>query len=292
MSDSPSAPLPVSGAVLSSDGRLAAEVREFNTSYGMDYFDDGQVRRMLVEQRAAYRRSTHGAPIWCVSLAGTTGLAWLIWAARTGQGAVAVVTAAALLALSALAFYAIYRQGVRKLRHPHLEGYRHVLAAAMAYGMRVTHVPDWLTGTGGGGVKAVPLPPHSSPNVTTHSAQAQPPRYESGDIAPLPAAPPAVAEYELLTQQGDWHHEAGWALLVAAGLGVTFAVTRDQPLAYVTLLCVPLAIGVWIAGHRLGRRKAVLETEALAYVRKLAAAQSSGAPLPELSPPLRKLLED
>lgn len=66
-----------------------------------------------------------------------------------------------------------------------------------------------------------------------------------------------------------------------------------MPVAVVgALLLVPLAVRVWVLGSRQGKEKARLRQEALAYVRTIAAAQAAGARVPELSPALRKLLEE
>ncbi|MFI1963519.1 hypothetical protein ACH429_05160 [Streptomyces pathocidini] len=317
-SDGPAAPLPVSGRTLSSAPGLADAVGGLNSTYRMDYFDDHAVRRMLDEHRAAYRRTTQGAPIRLVSIAGTVGLAWLLWTAlsRPERMAEAMALPASLLAVSVLAFALVYRQGKRRLRHPHLEGYRHVLAAARAHGVAVTHVPDWLTGRGGGGVEAAPLPPYAPPLGAADSADAdQPPQAadqlpradqpsQAADqpqhagqsshaaVPPPPAKPAGVAEYERVADRGGWHDEVGWLCVIAAGVGVTLAAVRDQPEAYAALLFAPLAAAVWITGYREGRRKRALEAEARAYVNELSAAQPTGAALPELSPQLRRLFDD
>jgi len=110
-----------------------------------------------------------------------------------------------------------------------------------------------------------------------------------------PAAPPApasVAAYEEIADQGGWHDEAGCLLVVAALVGVAYGWWQGMPLGYLALLLVPLAIRVWVAGSRQGKEKERLREEALAHVEAVARAQAAGAVVPELSPRLRKLLDE
>ncbi|GGU64722.1 hypothetical protein [Streptomyces daghestanicus] len=283
--------LPVSAAALSADPRLLEAVREYGRAHGYDYLDDTAVRRGLAEHRAALHRTAHGAPVWAASLVGTAGLAWLLWAALSGPGniALAVVPPALLLVLAVAAFVRVHRQGRRQLRHPFLEGYRHVLAAALAHGVPVAVVPAWLTGRGGGDIEVAPLPPYTAP--AGGPAPARRPQTPVGTAAPLPARTAAVKEYERIAERGGWHDEAGWVLVVAGALGVGYAVTRDTPAAYAAVLLTVLGIWTWLAGHRLGRRRAELAAEARRYVDELARAQAAGTAVPELSPPLRKLFD-
>jgi hypothetical protein len=285
MSDNTAALLPIGAHALSTDPRLAAAVRDFVSTYGYDYFDDETVGRTLAEHEASLRRVSRGGLVWAGSLATAVGIVWLVWAAsrKPADMVVAVAPPAAVLVLALAAFVQVNLQGRRKLRHPFLEGYRHVLAAALAHGAPVTYVPVWLTGRGGGQLEVAPLPSYATPAGAPATG-----------VRATPVAPPKpaeVEEYERIADQGGWHDEAGWILVVAGAVGVGYAVVKDLPAAYAAVLLIPLGIWTWLAGHRLGRRQRELSGEALRYLDELTRSQAAGAPVHELSPPLRKLLD-
>ncbi|WP_405516174.1 hypothetical protein [Streptomyces canus] len=286
MDNNPSDLLPVGAHALSADPRLADAVRQIGSTYGYDYFDDGAVRKTLSEHEAALRRLGRGGLVWAGSLAAAVGIVWLVWAVagKPDNMAVAAAPPAALLVLALAAFVQVNLQGRRKLRHPFLEGYRHVLAAARAHGAPVTFVPAWLTGRGGAALDVAPLPSYAPPaGASATGVRATP-------VAP-PPKPAEVEEYERIADQGGWHDEAGWILIVAGAVGVGYAVVKDLPAAYASVLLIALGIWTWLAGHRLGRRQRELSREARLYLDELTSAQAAGAPVHELSPPLRKLLD-
>ncbi|WP_405469961.1 hypothetical protein [Streptomyces canus] len=286
MDNNPSDLLPVGAHALSADPRLADAVRQIGSTYGYDYFDDGAVRKTLSEHEAALRRLGGGGLVWAGSLATAVGIVWLVWAAagKPDNMAVAAAPPAALLVLALAAFVQVNLQGRRKLRHPFLEGYRHVLAAARAHGAPVTFVPAWLTGRGGAALDVAPLPSYATPaGAPATGVRATP-------VAP-PPKPAEVEEYERIADQGGWHDEAGWILVVAGAVGVGYAVVKDLPAAYASVLLIALGIWTWLSGHRLGRRQRELSGEALRYLDELTRSQAAGAPVHELSPPLRKLLD-
>jgi hypothetical protein len=286
MDDNPSDLLPIGAHALSADPRLADAVRQAGNTYGYDYFDDGAVRKTLAEHEAALRRLGRGGLVWAGSLGTAVGIVWLVWAAagKPDDMAVAAAPPAALLVLALAAFVQVNLQGRRKLRHPFLEGYRHVLAAALAHGAPVTYVPAWLTGRGGAALDVAPLPSYTTPagGPSTGAGATR--------VAP-PPKPAEVEEYERIADHGGWHDEAGWILVVAGAVGVGYAVVKDLPAAYASVLLIALGIWTWLAGHRLGRRQRELSGEALRYLDALTSAQAAGAPVHELSPPLRKLLD-
>ncbi|WP_055418976.1 hypothetical protein [Streptomyces pactum] len=112
---------------------------------------------------------------------------------------------------------------------------------------------------------------------------------------PAVAAPPkpeAVRSYETMADEGGWHDEAGCLLVLLGAAGTMWAATSDEPVGYGALVLVPLALYVWLVGSRQGGEKERLRQEALAYVRAVAAAQAAGAQVPELSPELRKLVDE
>jgi hypothetical protein len=279
--------LPVGARALSADPRLATAVRDFGSTYGYDYFDDETVGRTLAEHEASLRRVSRGGLVWAGSLATAVGIVWLVWAASGKQDntVVAVAPPAAVLALALAAFVRVNLQARRKLRHPFLQGYRHVLAAALAHGAPVTFVPAWLTGRGGGQLEVAPLPSYAGPaGGSSRGAGA-------AVTAPLPPKPSAVEEYERIADHGGWHDEAGWILVVAGAVGVGYAVVEDLPAAFASVLLIALGIWTWVSGHRLGTRQRELSREARAYLDELTSAQAAGAPVQELSPALRKLLD-
>ncbi|MFG2731338.1 hypothetical protein [Streptomyces canus] len=286
MNDNTAGLLPIGAHALSTDPRLAAAVRDFGSTYGYDYFDDETVGRTLAEHEASLRRVSRGGLVWAGSLATAVGIVWLVWAAsrKPADMVVAVVPPAAVLVLALAAFVLVNLQGRRKLRHPFLEGYRHVLAAALAHGAPVTYVPAWLTGRGGGQLEVAPLPSYATPaGAPATGVRATP-------VAP-PPKPVEVEEYERIADQGGWHDEAGWILVVAGAVGVGYAVVKDLPAAYASVLLIALGVWTWLAGHRLGGRQRELSGEALRYLDELTRSQAAGAPVHELSPPLRKLLD-
>lgn len=279
--DHPAGLLPVGARALSADPRLATAVRDVGRTYGYDYFDDEAVGRALAEHQASLRRLSRGPLVWAGSLATAVGVVWLVWAAAREPAdlPVAVAPPAVLLLLALAAFVQVNLQGRRELRHPFLEGYRHVLAAARAHGAPVTFVPAWLTGRGGAALDMAPLPSYEAPGGGPSTPVAPPPK------------PPEVEEYERIAEQGGWHDEAGWVLVVAGAVGVGYAVVDDLPAAYASVLLVALGIRTWIAGHRLGRRQRELSGEARRYLDELTRSQAAGAPVHALSPPLRRLLD-
>jgi len=286
MTETTGALLPIGARSLSADARLANAVREFGRTYGYDYFDDETVGRTLAEHETALRRLARGRLVWAGSLATAVGIVWLVWAASGNPEnmVVAVAPPSAVLVLALAAFVQVNLQGRRKLRHPFLEGYRHVLAAALAHGAPVSFVPAWLTGRGGGSLDVAPLPSYAAP------AKGPATGVRAASVTP-PPKPAEVEEYERIAEHGGWHDEAGWILVVAGGVGVGYAVVKDLPAAYASVLLIALGIWTWLAGHRLGRRQRELSGEALRYLDELTSAQAAGAPVHELSPPLRKLLD-
>ncbi|MEU1479222.1 hypothetical protein [Streptomyces sp. NPDC005760] len=286
MNDTTGGLLPIGAQALSADPRLAAAVREFGSTYGYDYFDDETVRRTLAEHETSLRRLARGGLVWAGSLGTAVGIVWVMWAASREQGdmVVAVAPPSAVLVLALAAFVLVNIQGRRKLRHPFLEGYRHVLAAARAHGAPLTYVPNWLTGRGGAALDVAPLPSYVAPSGGPSAGAG------AARVA-LPPKPAPVEEYERIADHGGWHDEAGWILVVAGAVGVGYAVVKDLPAAYAAVLLVGLGVWTWVAGHRLGKRQQELSGEALRYLDELTSAQAAGAPVHELSPPLRKLLD-
>ncbi|MYW69530.1 hypothetical protein GTY65_36510 [Streptomyces sp. SID8379] len=278
--------LPIGAHALSADPRLAYAVQELGRTYGYNYFDDDMVRRSLAEHETSLRRTSRGGLVWAGALLLLVGIVWLVVAAsaKPQDMAVALAPPTAVLLLGIAALVRVYFLARSKLRHPFLDGYRHVLAASLAHGAPVTFVPAWLTGRGDGQLEAAPLPPYSAPVATPiHGAGAA--------TVPPPSKPPAVEEYERIAEQGGWHDEAGGALILAGAIGIGYAVFQDIPAAYAAALLIPLGIWIWLAGHRLGKRQQQLSAEARRYLDDLVRAQAAGAVVPELTPPLRKLLD-
>ncbi|MEU5895954.1 MULTISPECIES: hypothetical protein [Streptomyces] len=284
--------LPITHATLAADPRLLAAARDIGARHGFDYTDDASTAALLRERRKAVRGAGNSAPAWLGALAIIAAICWPLAASgvpsladrspivRFGPGAL-------LLTLTVWLWALVWRRWKRELRHPLLVGYREVIAAATAYGAPVTQVPDWLVGRsdGGTGKGVAPIPSYEF-------AGSPPPRPDCGTPnpnIPIPAKSAAVSQYEARADEGGWHDEAGWILLIAGGIGIGWGHTQQAPVGYLAGALIPLAIVTWLAGHRQGNEKRALREEALAYVRALAAAQAAGASAPELSTPLRKL---
>lgn len=114
-----------------------------------------------------------------------------------------------------------------------------------AYGIEPAHVPAWLEGRreDGSGKGVTPIPRYA-PVERSAAGTGTPPT-----VTP-PSKPDAVSEYERVADQGGWHDEVGWLLLFAGGIGAAVAVSSGEPLGLAALTLVPLAVVVWVAGHR------------------------------------------
>ncbi|WP_404815684.1 hypothetical protein [Streptomyces thermolineatus] len=308
--------LPVSGAVLRGDPRLAESVRRIGAAHGVDYFDDAAVARMLEKHRRTVGKAQEGPVVWLGALVLAVGLVWLLWVGLGGAGRTAFEDPGAVAArfgpptgvllLGVAGTVVFHRRGMRALRHPVLVGYRQVLATAKAHGVPLVYVPGWLTGSTGTR-SAVPLPDVSGPDVPApdvpgpdgtplpagapgHAGHAGHAR--SGVVPAVPPKPAEVAEYERLASGGGWHDEAGWVLLAAGAVAVGWAVLEREPVGYAGVLLGVLGVWVWLAGAARGRRERRLREHAVAYVRRLWEAQRAGAAVPELSAPLLELLRE
>ncbi|MFJ8085060.1 hypothetical protein ACIQ6Y_31135 [Streptomyces sp. NPDC096205] len=295
--------LPIGGATLATDTRVLDAVRAIGARYGVDYTNDKAVTALLAERRRAVRATQRGWFAWIGGLALTAGVVLPMLSTalpdRTAKAALLATGPVVVLAVAALT--AVHVRWKRELTHPSLTGYREVLGVARAHGLPLTHVPAWLEGRSstGGGKASVPIPSYPSAEPRPSSAPpsvptAVPTMAEDTPAQPVtvPPKPAAVAHYEEIADAGGWHDETGCLLLFAALIGASWAWSQDVPLGYGLLALVPVAIAVWMAGRRQGREKEALRAEAVAYVRTVAAAQAAGAPVAELPPVLRELLED
>ncbi|MET8977539.1 hypothetical protein ABZX85_18150 [Streptomyces sp. NPDC004539] len=319
--------LPISGATLASEPTVLASVRTISAQYGVDYLDDRTVAAMFDERREALHWSQRGPLVWLGGLALLVGAVWPFIGpevpAFAGKPVLAYGPAVPVLAVGIGLLISVHARWKRELEHPVLIGYRHVLGVARSRGLPVTHVPAWLEGRSGyGGTKpAVPVPVYrttagdtpSTPGApgTPGGAAAGPYGYQSpGAAGPyghrppgapgvpnpyagaVPPVPASVAAYEEIADQGGWHDEAGCLLVVAGLIGAGYGWWQGVTLGYLGLALVPLAVWIWLAGSRQGKEKERLRKEALAYVEAVARAQAAGAVVPELSPRLRKLLDE
>lgn len=278
--------LPIGGAALASDPRVAEAVRAIGARTGVDYTDDRQVTALLAERRRAATAAQHGPLAWVGGIALLACVVWPFVAVSVPSlGPKAAVAAGPLLVLAVAALTRVRANWKRELLHPALAGYREILGVARAHGMPSAHVPAWLEGKaeGGSGKGATPIP--SYPEAAVPAPQGA----MGGAVPPKPAA---VTEYERLASSGGWHDETGWLLLFAGGGGTAWAWSQTEPIGYAALVLIPVAIGVWLAGSHHGSEETRLRAEAVQYVRTVIAAQTAGARVPELSPALRKLLND
>ncbi|MGW7409606.1 hypothetical protein ACWGI9_38940 [Streptomyces sp. NPDC054833] len=321
----PAALLPLNSTTLASDPRVLTAARELGARHGVDYTDDAAVTALLAERRRAMESAQRGPLAWLGGLALTAGalLPFLSSALpdRAAEGALLVSGPLLLIAVAALAQVRI--RWKRELTHPALAGYREVLGVARAHGLAPAYVPAWLEGRrqDGSGKGAAPIPSYEAvepyaavepyqlqpnqpyervrkaeeiPPTEEEATQPHPPVDEPSAPTPppIPVKPPAVISYEMFADQGGWHDEASCLLLLVGGAGALWAATSDAPIGYGALALVPVAVLVWLAGAREFNEKERLKAEALAYVEEIAAAQAAGAQVPELSPALKKLLDE
>ncbi|MEU0909411.1 hypothetical protein [Streptomyces althioticus] len=282
---------PLGGAAFATDSRLLERVRAVGARTGVDYTDDAAVSDALGRHRRAVDRAARGPAAWIGGLAMAAGAIWPFVGhaapATAGRPLLAYAPAGPLLVLAAACLTLVRLRWKRALTHKELAGYREALGLARAYGVEPAHVPAWLEGRreDGGGKGAAPIPRYA-PVARSDEGTGTPPA-----VTP-PPKPAAVSEYERVADQGGWHDEVGWLLLFAGGIGTGVAVSSGEPLGLAALALVPLAVVVWLAGHRQGSRKAGLRPEAEAYARAVVAARAAGAETPDLSPRLRALLDD
>lgn len=307
--------LPVSGAALSADARLLSSIRDVGARQGVDfdYTDDAATAEMLARHRRTLSAAEHGPLMWLGSLALVAAIVWPFLGhtvpAFGGRPELAFGPAGPLLVVAVTSLVVVRRRWKRELLHPRLAGYREVLGLARAHGVPVTHVPGWLVGRSmSGDRETVPIPAYAEvepspagPGPASGEATEATEEATKGateGVAPaappaIPAKPASVESYEAMADEGGWHDEAGCLLLFVGIGGVAWAVSEGNALGHLAaVLAVPLAITTWLAGARQGRERQRLREAAVAYVQALSAAQSAGASVPELSPVLRKLLEE
>ncbi|MFD0307555.1 hypothetical protein [Streptomyces sp. NPDC127119] len=298
--------LPVSGAALSTDPRLLASVRDVGTRPGIDfdYTDDAATAALLEHHRRTVAAAEHGPLMWLGALALVAAVVWPFIGSAVpafdGRPELAYAPAGPLLVTAVACLTYVRRRWKRELLHPRLTGYRHVLGLARAHGVPVTHVPRWLVGRPlNGDRETVPIPVYGEVEpLPTEAPSAQPaervtPPVSVPDTPPVPTKPAAVTAYEAMADQGGWHDETGCLLLLAAIGGAAWAYSETNPAGYLAAaLATTLALTTWLAGANRGRERQRLRGAALEYVQSLTAAQSTGTPVPELSPPLRGLLEE
>ncbi|MCU7705169.1 DUF5129 domain-containing protein [Streptomyces albidoflavus] len=299
---SPTAPplLPVGGAELRRDPALHEAVRRAGQRVGVDFTDDERVREEL--------RRGHDALAGGSATTGPGCLAFLLLIVAAGLAVADQISppltvhrpallagagVCAVLAVAAMGWAVARWQRAR--RDPVLAAYREVLALAQAHGLALTHVPDWLVGKAGGSSQPwYPLPEVAPPGTATGTTPPPPPSAprDAGDVRP-PHKPAEVTAWERTAGQGGWHDELGGLLALAGAGAAVWAYVEDQPVGYAGLvLGLASAIAVWVLGHLQGVRKERGREAALRHLADLRAAQAAGAAVPELSPQLRRLLEE
>ncbi|MBC2907191.1 hypothetical protein H4N64_37900 [Streptomyces sp. PSKA01] len=273
--------------MIATDARVLAAARAIGARHGVDYTNDAAVTALFAERQGAMRATQRGWLAWIGGLTLTAGVVLPVTATelpeRTAKSALLVTGVLLVVAVASLT--ALCVRWKRELTHPALTGYREVLGVARAHGLPLTHVPAWLEGraSGGSGKGWAPIPTYPS---------VEPMRVAPSQPMEIPPKPAAVTQYEEMADAGGWHDETGCLLLLAGLIGAGWAWSQDVPLAYGLLALIPLAIVVWMAGSRQGDEKQALRAEAETYVRAVAAAQAAGARGPELSPVLKKLLDE
>ncbi|MFD9203813.1 hypothetical protein ACFWDP_36795, partial [Streptomyces anthocyanicus] len=144
--------LPVSGAALSADPRLLASVRDVGSRPGIDfdYTDDAATAALLEHHRRTVAAAEHGPAMWLGALLLVAAVVWPFAGsaapALDGRPELAYGPAGPLFVTAVACLTYVRRRWKRKLLHPRLTGYRHVLGLARAHGVPLTHVPRWLVG--------------------------------------------------------------------------------------------------------------------------------------------------
>ncbi|MEU8889126.1 hypothetical protein [Streptomyces sp. NPDC048442] len=305
----PAPPLP--GDALRSSPALLADVQQLNARYGVDYTDDETVGALLARHKEEIHRLRNSPKAW---VGGISLLVAVCWPAATLMGLgppdmtqaprSLVVHAAPALALFVFGLVLVvqsHRRAGRRMNHPELVGYRLVLATATAHRVPVRSAPAWLVGRDKYSDKEshpvpeldlAPRPDTAAPATGTAAAGAVAAAPAPvGPPPPVPEKPYDVVRYESLGTEGGWHDEAGWLLVAAGGIAGVWAYSDGQPFGYALIpVLVALGVLVWVAGRRQGVRHTALREAASKYVAEVTAAQRAGAPVPELSPELRKLI--
>ncbi|MFI8206082.1 hypothetical protein [Streptomyces sp. NPDC085937] len=297
---------PLGGAALAADARLLEKVRGVSARTGVDYTDDAALSELLVRHRRAVDGASRGPVGWIGGLALVTGVMWPFVGhmvpAMAGNPLLAYAPAGPLLIVAVACLTLVRVRWKRAVLHKELAGYREVLGLARAHGIEPAYVPPWLEGRnrGGDGRGAAPIPryapvervgaPDAPGDASSNASEERTGRPPAATVPP--SKPDAVAAYERIADEGGWHDEVGCLLLLAGVIGAAVAVTSGTPLGLAALVLIPLAVVVWVKGHRQGTAKADLRTEAEAYARAVVAARAAGVDTPDLSPQLRALLDD
>ncbi|WP_436737374.1 hypothetical protein [Streptomyces sp. BBFR102] len=288
--------LPVSGAALRRDPVLHEAVRRVGQRVGVDFTDDERVR----EELRRGRRATSSVGVGTSCLAALLVLAAVVLPfaepvhpSLVGRRTLLLAAAAVAAVLGIASMVHVVRKWHRAHRDPVLTAYREVLALARAHGLTLTHVPDWLVGSSRtGGKPGYPLPdiaPVGAAKGATPPSVPSAPR-SSGEVR-LPRKPAEVTVWEQSVGKGSWHGEVGLLSACAAAGAAMWAYLEDEPVGYAGLgLGVAVAITLWVVGYRQGVREKRGRQAALRYLADVRVAQAAGAPVPELSPQLAKLL--
>lgn len=207
-------------------------------------------------------------------------------AAESGRVPLLLGLVAALLIPGVLLLVHAVRSWRRAAGHPFLTGYREVLELARAHGLHAVAVPEWLKEGGRAGT-ATSAP--ASPGPTRRSDAAAPRTATDG----TPAKSEDVLAYEREATPDGGHHAEGGCLLIAAGVGgILWAADSGNPAGYAAGVLGLAGLAVWVRGIRRHRRAERLREAALAHLAEVRAAQRAGIAVAELSPPLRRLLDE
>ncbi|MFC7513245.1 hypothetical protein ACFQV4_37090 [Streptomyces thermocarboxydus] len=265
-------------------------MRAVGARTGVDYTEDAAVSDLLARHRHAVDQASRGTAGWIGGLALAAGVIWPfvgnVVPATAGKPLLAYAPAGPLLLVAVACLTLVRLRWKRALMHKELAGYREVLGLARAYGIEPAHAGV----AGGPQGRRRRERRHTDPEVRAGgTVRRRVPHTLGSNSTAETGRGVGVRAHR---RPGRLARRGGLANAVRRRYRTRGDGQLGRALGLAALALVPLAVVVWITGHRQGSRKAGLRPEAEAYARAVVAARAAGAETPKLSPQLRALLDD